>query len=102
MTLASAAQQGNKAKVKSLLAGGKKPRVNAVNAKDWTPLRFPAWNGHKGVAKLRLSAGANAAVKMQGHDNEPRTAAQLAAADGYQDIVDAILISNWFQLFHHF
>lgn len=83
-----AAGQGDLAKVKMLLNSN----PNLVNEKDkhgLTPLHLAAWEGHKDVAELLISKGANVNAKCK----DGSTPLHFAAMFGHKDIA-ALLISK--------
>ena len=61
-----------------------------VNAKDnsdgWPPLFYAIWENDKDMAELLISKGADVEAK----DNEGLTSRDLAAREGYQDLVELL------------
>ncbi|KKP00157.1 hypothetical protein THAR02_07741 [Trichoderma harzianum] len=86
--LSRAAESGDEEIVQMLLATGKVD----INGRDGehkeTPLIWAAKNGHKGIVKLLLDAGADVNVKEQ---NLGETALTLAIEGGHETTVQALL-----------
>ena len=81
-----AAEKGDIAKVKSLLAE-KSERVSAKNRYGETPLHMAAFRGHKDIVELLIAKGANVNAK----EKNSATALHFAAQEGHKDIVELLI-----------
>lgn len=84
-SLRNAANNGELAKVQSLLAQGADP--NAVNSHGETALHLAVNNGHLTVVRLLLEAGSDPSIASQGR----MTPLALACAKKGLDFVEALL-----------
>ncbi|MBK5274707.1 MAG: ankyrin repeat domain-containing protein [Desulfuromonadales bacterium] len=84
--LHAAAQNGDLAKVRALLAKGADVNERYGN-NDGTPLLFAAWNGHTKVVNLLIAHGAN----VNARDGEGSTSLHYAAMKGYVEVASLLI-----------
>jgi ankyrin repeat protein len=85
-----AAMSGDLTKIKALII----ENSSLVSSRDinngWTPLHWAAWNGHKDVAELLLSKGANGNAMA----NDGFTPLHVAAQNGQKDVAELLLANK--------
>jgi len=81
---------GQEETVERLLAAGADHSAQAHNETGSTPLQEAAASGHTNIVLLLLAHGA----QVDTPNHEGWTALHLAASQGYQDVVEALLLSG--------
>jgi uncharacterized protein len=81
---------GQEEAAEHLLEAGADPSAQAHNELGSTPLQEAARGGHRNVVLLLLARG----VEVDTPDHQGWSALHLAASEGHQDIVEALLLSG--------
>jgi Ankyrin repeats (many copies) len=87
-TLFNAAQNGDLAAVKMLVAAG--ADLNATNDNGWTPLHWASKEGHEGIVAKLIAAGAN----VNARNVNDKTPLHLASYEGREGIVATLIAAG--------
>lgn len=89
LELIKAAEEGNIAKVRNLLAQG--ADVNTKDKDGYTALIHASMNGHTEVVKTLLAKGVDVNAKVAGEWNNGLTALMGASMNGHSEVVKILL-----------